>query len=91
MKIMKGVRSTIVIATFAVSSAFFAGCGGVSDAQMEELKNLRNEVSSLESEVNSLRDERTRLEREMQEKNAKLQQCAKDKEETRANLEKLPQ
>jgi cell division protein FtsB len=37
-----------------------------------------------------LKEERSRLEREIAEKNAKLQQCEKDKEETRANLNKLP-
>jgi hypothetical protein len=37
-----------------------------------------------------LKDERAKLEREIADKNAKLQQCAKDKEETKVNLTKLP-
>ena len=44
----------------------------------------------LEKEANSLKDERSKLEKDIAEKNAKLQQCAKDKAETKANLEKLP-
>lgn len=90
MKITNVLRNTIVVGAFTVAVTVFSGCGGVSEAQMEELNNLRNEVTSLEQEANQLRDERSRLEREIAEKNAKLQQCAKDKEETRANLDKLP-
>lgn len=90
MKINRAVRNTFVIATIAASTAFLSGCGGVSEAQYEELRNLRQEVNSLEAEANSLKEERSKLEREIAEKNAKLQQCAKDKEETRANLERLP-
>ncbi len=90
MKIIQVVRNTAFIATLAVSAAMVSGCGGVSEAQMQELKNLRAEVSSLEKEANQLKDERSALEREIAEKNAKLQQCQKDKEQTQANLDKLP-
>lgn len=90
MNITKVLRNTAVLASITVATVMFSGCGGVSEAQMEELNNLRNEVNSLEQEANQLRDERSRLEREIAEKNAKLQQCARDKEETQANLEKLP-
>ncbi len=90
MKITKVLRNTVVIASIAVATTIFSGCGGLSEAQIEELNTLRNEVTSLEQEANQLRDERSRLEREIAEKNAKLQQCARDKEETQANLEKLP-
>lgn len=87
---MKIIKNSIVIASFAIVTAFLSGCGGVSEAEMQELNNLRTEVTSLEQEVNTLRDERSNLERDMAEKNAKIQQCEKDKEETRANLDKLP-
>lgn len=90
MKIMQAVKKTAVIATFTVAAALVSGCGGVSEAQLQELNNLRAEVSSLEKEANQLKEERSRLEREIAEKNAKLQQCQKDKEQTQANLEKLP-
>lgn len=91
MNILKVVRNTAFVAVFAVSTAFFAGCGGVSEAQMEELRTLRSEVNALEAEANALKEERSRLERDVAERTAKLQQCEKDKEETKANLEKLPQ
>lgn len=90
MNILKTVRGAVVVLSFAVAAILMSGCGGVSEAQMNELNTLRSEVSSLESQSTTLKDERTRLERDIAEKNAKLQQCAKDKEETRANLDKLP-
>ena len=46
-------------------------------------------TTSLEKEVNSLKSEKTTLEREIAEKNAKLEQCAKDKAETQKNLQKM--
>ncbi len=90
MKLIKVVRNTALVAAFAVTTALLSGCGGVSEAQMEELRNLRAEVNSLQAEANSLRDERAGLERDIAERNAKLQQCERDKEQTQANLEKLP-
>ncbi len=90
MKLIKAARSAVLIATIAISASYLTGCGGLSEAQLEELRNLRSEVSSLEAEAKSLKDERAKLEREMADKNAKLQQCAKDKAETTVNLTKLP-
>jgi len=90
MNLLKAVRNLIIITAIAASASFLTGCGGLSEAQMEELRSLRSEVTSLEAEAKSLKDERAKLEREIAEKNAKLQQCNKEKEETRANLTKLP-
>ncbi len=90
MNIIKVVKGTMISAALGFFILTWSGCGGVSEAQMAELNGLRSEVNSLESEANSLKDERTRLEKEIADKNAKLQQCEKDKEETRANLKKLP-
>lgn len=90
MKLINVARSLVIVFTITMSASFLAGCGGLSEAQLEELRNLRSEVSSLEAEAKSLKDERARLEREIGDKNAKLQQCAKDKEETQVNLTKLP-
>ena len=67
----------------------FTGCSGVSEEQMAELDALRSEVKALEKEVGSLKTEKAAIEREIAEKNAKLDQCAKEKSETKKNLEKL--
>ncbi len=84
---LKGLAASAVI---LFSVAGFIGCGGVSEEDMQQLETLRQEVNSLEQEVNALRNEKSRLEREMGENNAKLEQCAKDQEATRRNLENLP-
>lgn len=90
MTIAKAVKNSGVVLAIAVSTILLNGCGGVSEAQMKELTDLRAEVSSLQTQSTSLKDERTRLEQQIAEANAKLQQCEKDREETKANLDKLP-
>lgn len=67
------------------------GCSkNASDEQMQQLQNLRDEVSSLQKSVGELRQESSKLEREQGEQKARLDQCAKDKDATSKNLEKLP-
>ncbi len=91
MKVVKVVRNTALIAAFAVTTAFLSGCGGVSDAEMAQLNSMRSEVKSLQSQADSLKEERANLEKEIAAKNDKLAQCNKQKEETKANLDKLSQ
>ena len=89
MNLLKSFKTPLIAAIFFVSIALLAGCG-LSDAQIAELKNLKEEVKSLEADVNSLRDTKAQLESEIQTINRKLAVCNEQKEETRANLEKLP-
>jgi septal ring factor EnvC (AmiA/AmiB activator) len=84
----KLVSTTLAVALFAGMLSFTA-CSGVSEEQIAELQALQSEVKSLEKEVNGLKSEKTKLEREIAEQNAKLDQCAKDKAETEANLKKI--
>lgn len=85
---LKGLALTLFIAAGMIS---FAGCSNnASEEEMQQLETRRQEVNSLNTEITQLRSEKSRLEREIGEKNAKLQQCARDKEETRNNLDKLP-
>jgi outer membrane murein-binding lipoprotein Lpp len=90
MNISKYVRNTIAIGSIAIAALLMSGCGGVSDTEMAQLNQLRDEVKSLQSQADSLKEERSNLEKDIAAKNAKLQECAKDKEETKANLDKLP-
>lgn len=86
---MKKIFSVgLMIAIFA-GMISLTGCSGVSEEQMAELEALRSEVKALEKEVNSLKSEKASLEREIADKNAKLDECAKAKAETKKNLEKL--
>ena len=89
MSLLKYFRTPVLAAAIFISMAIFAGCG-LSEEQIAELNNLREEVKSLEAEANSLKDQRAQLESEIQTINRKLAECNKQKEETRANLEKLP-
>lgn len=90
MNLLKSFRTPVVAAIMFISIAMMAGCG-LSDAQIAELNNLRTEVKSLEADVNSLKDTKAQLESEIQTTNRKLAECNKQKEETKANLQKLPQ
>lgn len=90
MNLIKRFRTPVVAAIMLFSIAMLTGCG-LSDAQIAELKNLKEEVKSLEADVNSLRDSKAQLESEIQTINRKLAECNKQKEETQANLQKLPQ
>ena len=91
MNILKTLKIPAAVGALLLSASLLAGCGGVSEAQFAELNALRDEVRSLESEANSLKDERAQLESQIQEMNRKLAECNKQKEETKVNLEKLPQ
>jgi len=90
MNLLKSLKIPVVAGALILSASLLAGCGGVSEAQFAELDALTAEVRSLESEANTLKDERASLEAELSEINRKLAECDKQKEETRANLEKLP-
>ena len=89
MNIIKLARNMAVVAVFAFTVATMSGCGGVSDAQMQQLQDLRTEVNSLQSQADQLKDQRASLQKEINDRNSKLQQCEKDKEETKANLNKM--
>jgi outer membrane murein-binding lipoprotein Lpp len=89
MKIVKIVRNTTIVAAFVVTTAFLSGCGGVSEAEMAQLNQLRSDVNSLQTQTNQLKDQRASLEKEIAEKQDKLAQCNKTKEETKANLDKM--
>ena len=87
---LKNLKAPLIAATILISTSFFAGCGGVSEAEMAQLNTLRDEVKSLETESSRLQDEKAKLTGEIQSINRKLAECNKQKEETKANLEKLP-
>ena len=90
MKLTHVIRHFSIVASFVVAVALMNGCGGLSDTQISDLKNLRDDVNSLQTQANSLKDQRSALEKDIAEKNAKLEECNKEKQETKANLDKLP-
>ena len=86
---MKRIINSALVLVLVAGIIGFTGCSGVSEEQMAELEALRSEVKALEKEVGSLKTEKAAIEREIAEKNAKLDQCAKEKAETKKNLEKI--
>jgi len=90
MNITKSLRTAVLFGGMALTTAFFSGCGGLSEAQLKELSDLKSLNSSLEAESNALKDERAKLEAQVEETNKKLAECEKQKAETQANLQKLP-
>ncbi|MCX8010640.1 MAG: hypothetical protein N3A61_05760 [Ignavibacteria bacterium] len=88
---LKKLTSLIIILSFTLINVFgLGGCSaGLSDDEIAQINALKSEVSSLEKDVKALKDEKSSLERTVGELNAKLEQCAKDKEATKKNLEKL--
>lgn len=87
-RMKKIVNSALTVALVA-GMIGVTGCGGVSEKEMAELESLRSEVKALEREVGSLKAEKAAIEKEIAEKNAKLDECAKLKAETKKNLEKM--
>jgi septal ring factor EnvC (AmiA/AmiB activator) len=86
---MKRIINSALVLVLVAGIIGFTGCSGVSEEQMAELEALRSEVKALEKEVGSLKTEKAAIEREIAEKNAKLDQCAREKAETKKNLEKI--
>jgi chromosome segregation ATPase len=89
MKIIKVVRNTAIAAAFLATAALISGCGGVSEAEMAQLNQLKSDVNSLQTQSNQLKDQRADLEKEIADKQDKLAQCNKEKEETKANLSQM--
>ncbi len=90
MNIMKAMKRLSLVLVFGAAVAL-VGCGGVTEEQYAELDALKKEVASLEKQASSLKDERARLEKEIADKNKKLEECAKLKQETQSNLNKIGQ
>jgi len=86
---MKRIINSALILVLVAGMVVMTGCSGVSEEQMAELEALRSEVKALEKEVGTLKTEKAAIEREIAEKNAKLDQCAKEKAEVKKNLEKI--
>lgn len=86
---MKRIINSALVVVLVAGVIGLSGCSGVSEEQMAELEALRSEVKALETEVGSLKTEKAAIERQIAEKNAKLEQCAKEKAETKKNLEKI--
>lgn len=88
LKAKKVFTSTLAVIMLA-GMVGFVGCSGVSEEEMANLNAMRTEVKALQKEINSLKSDKTKIEREIAEHNAKIENLAKQKAETEANLAKM--
>lgn len=90
MERIKGLRAVVITGIFAFGFSIMTACGGgVTEEQMKQLEDLKQEVASLETKANDLKEEKSNLEQQISERNKQLEECAKMKQETEANLQKL--
>jgi chromosome segregation ATPase len=73
---------------FASGTLLISACGP-SEKELAALEAKKQEVKQLELQANGLKDERVRLEKEIADKNKKIDDCSKVKQEVKANLEKV--
>ncbi len=83
------VRVIAGVFLFAFGTLLLSACGGLTEEQLAQLEAKKKEVKSLELQANGLKDERARLEREIAEKNKKVDDCSKLKQEVKSNIEKI--
>ena len=88
MQIRNHFRVLAGVCLFAFGSLLIAGCG-VSEEQLAQLEAKKKDVKTLELKADGLKSERTRLENEIAQKNKKLEECNKVKQQTQANLDKI--
>lgn len=82
-------RSVVLIAVMAVVGAgvLVSGCTSyATPEQLARISELEREIGALESAIQTKQSQIGSLDREISAQNAKLEQCAKDKELVRQRL-----
>jgi septal ring factor EnvC (AmiA/AmiB activator) len=89
---MRKMNRTVTAGALAIlfsSSLVLVGCSSSpDDAQMKQLNDLKDEVTSLQKEVAAKEDQKSTLEKEIAEKNAKLKKCNDDQTIVKQRLAK---
>ena len=78
---MKYCGRILLIAFFLAGGIMLSSCSSSpSDEELAQLKQLQDQVRSLESDLSKQQAEKANLEKQVAEKNGKLQQCQSDQE-----------
>jgi outer membrane murein-binding lipoprotein Lpp len=86
---MKKLPKHIMFAVFLIGGLMLSSCSSSpSDEEMKQLRDLKDQVSSLENKVATLQRDKAGLEKQIAEKNGKLQQCQSDQEMVKKGLGK---
>ncbi len=68
----------------------FAGCaGGLSDEEIAQLNDLKNEVASLEKQVSQKERDLSSLKKQLEAKEKELEKCKKDQQAAKKRLESV--
>ena len=81
---------TLSFISLSLCCAFLvAGCASKpTDEEMNQLSNLKSEVSSLEKQISEKQRTKSDLEKQIADQNSKLQQCQSDQEAVKKGLGK---
>ncbi|MGH2566933.1 MAG: hypothetical protein ACRDGA_01220 [Bacteroidota bacterium] len=70
----------LMLVAASLMAVLVTGCSSKPSAEeMQQLEALKAEVASLEKQVSALESEKASLTKAVAEKDAKIEQCAKDK------------
>ena len=76
-----------VMAFLFAGSLMLTGCSSSPDeAQLKQMKDLKDEVSSLQSSIAAKEQEKANLDKEVADKNAKLKKCNDDQQIVKQRL-----
>jgi len=89
MRTINRTVTAFALAFLFAGSGVLVGCSSSPDeAQMKQLNDLKEEVTSLEKEVAAAEQQKSALDREIAEKNAKLKKCNDDQAIVKQRLAK---
>jgi septal ring factor EnvC (AmiA/AmiB activator) len=81
------VLTAMAFLALMVSGLMFSGCSSkATQEQLDQIKALNDQVSSLEKTIQGQEGQIARLEKDLAEKDAKLQQCEADKQVVKQRL-----
>jgi outer membrane murein-binding lipoprotein Lpp len=87
---MKKLRNSVVLvcaAAILAGSAFVSGCTSyATPEQLARISELEREISAIESAIQTKQSQIGTLDRQISAQEAKLEQCAKDKELVKQRL-----
>ena len=87
---MKRLRKQAVLMTAFVligAGAFMSGCTSyATQEQLDRIRQLEREISSLEASIQNKQSQIGSVDRQISAQEAKLDQCAKDKELVKSRL-----
>ncbi|HUI63871.1 MAG TPA: hypothetical protein VL126_03440 [Bacteroidota bacterium] len=89
---MLKIHRTVTAGALAIlfsGSLVLVGCSSSpDDAQMKQLNDLKDEVTSLQKDVAAKEDQKSTLEKEIADKNAKMKKCNDDQAIVKQRLAK---